>query len=233
MEARKIDYGIDAPKIMRNLFLSGIVFIALGFIGSWLKWSWAIGASFVARATYMLWSSRVGKLRQRECLLDLVQLKGSEHILDVGCGRGLLLIGAAKRLTGGGKAIGIDIWQKEDLSNNNEAATRMNIAAEGVTDRAEVRSCDMRDLAFPDESFDAAVSSLAIHNIEKAWQKKALNEIVRVLKPGGRLAIQDIHNTANYAEILKSFGIEAINRSAVQFRICPPARIVTGRKQTR
>jgi arsenite methyltransferase len=233
MDAPKVDYGIDAPKVMRNLFLAGFVFIALGFVGSWFQWSWAVGAFFVAGATYWLWSSRVGKLQQREYLLDLVQIKGSEHVLDVGCGRGLLLIGAAKRLTGGGKAIGIDIWQKEDLSNNNETATRINITAEGVTDRAEVHSCDMRELDFPNESFDAVVSSLAIHNVEKAGQRKALNEIVRVLKPGGRLAIQDIHNTASYAEILKSFGMEVVKRSAVQLRICPPARIVTGRKQAR
>jgi cyclopropane fatty-acyl-phospholipid synthase-like methyltransferase len=44
-------------------------------------------------------------------------LRGDETVLDVGYGRGLHLIGAAKRLTTG-KAPGVDIWQAEDLSGN-------------------------------------------------------------------------------------------------------------------
>ncbi len=59
----------------------------------------------------MVWSSRVAKLKLRDRLLDSLALKGDEKILDVGCGRGLLLIGAAKRLKTG-KATGIDVWSR-------------------------------------------------------------------------------------------------------------------------
>ena len=91
MDVRKVDYGIDAPKVIWSSFLGGIMLIALGFFWLWLQWSWFIGGLFwligslcVANGTYMLWSSRVGKLRQRKRLLDLMQLKGGEYVLDVG-----------------------------------------------------------------------------------------------------------------------------------------------------
>jgi cyclopropane fatty-acyl-phospholipid synthase-like methyltransferase len=51
-------------------------------------------------------------------------------LLDVGTGRGLLMIGAARRLTSG-KAVGIDIWNVEDLSGNALKRTEDNIRAEG------------------------------------------------------------------------------------------------------
>jgi predicted nicotinamide N-methyase len=40
------------------------------------------------------------------------------QVLDVGTGRGLLLIAAAKKLSGSGRAVGIDIWKASDLSEN-------------------------------------------------------------------------------------------------------------------
>lgn len=70
----------------------------------------------------MVWDCKVGKLRSRDRLLDGLALRGDETVLDVGCGRGLLLIGAAKRLTTG-TAVGVDIWQTEDLSGNRPEAT--------------------------------------------------------------------------------------------------------------
>jgi len=67
--------------------------------------------------SYMLLFSKFQKLKDREKLLDSIQWLGNELVLDVGCGRGLMLVGAAKRLTNG-KSIGIDIWQQEDQSDN-------------------------------------------------------------------------------------------------------------------
>jgi arsenite methyltransferase len=45
----------------------------------------------------MVWSSKVGKLRVRDRLIESLSLRGDESVLDVGCGRGLLLIAAAKQ----------------------------------------------------------------------------------------------------------------------------------------
>ena len=72
----------------------------------------------------------MGKLRLRDRVLDGLALRGDEQVLDVGCGHGLMLLGAAKRLKKG-KAIGVDIWQKEDQAGNDPEATRENARREG------------------------------------------------------------------------------------------------------
>ena len=72
------------------------------------------------------------KFRARDALLNAVSWRGDEQVLDVGCGHGLLLIGAAKRLSSG-RATGIDIWQDVDQANNSAAATRRNAELESVS----------------------------------------------------------------------------------------------------
>jgi ribonucleotide reductase alpha subunit len=88
-------------------------------------------------------------------VLDSLKLRGDETVLDVGCGRGLLLIGAAKRLTTG-KAVGVDIWNAEDLSGNRPEATLENARLERVAERVEVKDGDARRLPFADGTFDVA-----------------------------------------------------------------------------
>src|SRR5262249_40600592 len=160
--------------------------------------------SFLLTAGVMLWGSKVGKLRMRDRLLNSIPWRGDEQVLDVGCGRGLLLLGAARRLTTG-KATGIDLWKSEDLSGNRAETTWENARAEGVADRVAIQDGDARSLSFPDETFDVVVSSSALHNIyEAAERQRALQEIVRVLKPGGRVAIFDIRHTREYAQVLEA-----------------------------
>src|SRR5262249_42036970 len=118
----------------------------------------ALGLPLLLTAVFMVRSSQVGKLKQRDRLLDMVQLQGDETLLDVGCGRGLLLIGAAKRLPNG-KAVGIDLWSARDLSDNRPEATLANAAAEGVAERVEVKTGDMQQMPFPDGTFEVAVAS--------------------------------------------------------------------------
>jgi ubiquinone/menaquinone biosynthesis C-methylase UbiE len=155
---------------------------------------------------WMLWSSKVGKLRERETLLNHLAWTGRERVLDVGCGRGLMLIGAAKRLTTG-RATGIDIWQQEDLSGNSTEATQRNAACEGVADRVELQTADMRTLPFGDATFDVVVSKAAIHNIYAAeGRAQAIAEIVRVLKPGGHALIDDIRHHGEYLAAFAAHG---------------------------
>jgi ubiquinone/menaquinone biosynthesis C-methylase UbiE len=157
-------------------------------------------------AIWMVWTSRFGKIRERERLLDRLRWSGGERVLDVGCGRGLMLVGAAKRLTTG-SATGIDIWQSEDLSGNRPEAPLENAKREGVADRVAVETADMRKLPFPDASFDVVVSSAAIHNLyDAADRRKAIAEIARVLKPGGRAVVDDIRHGREYAAAFAAAG---------------------------
>ena len=77
----------------------------------------------------MLWGSRVGKLRLRDKLIGSIPWRGDELVLDVGCGHGLLLIAAAKRLRGG-KAISVDLWKNQDQADNSREATWRNVEIE-------------------------------------------------------------------------------------------------------
>ncbi len=127
-------------------------------------------------------------------------------MLDIGCGRGLMLIGAAKRLTTG-TASGIDLWQAEDLSGNRPEATMENAVREGVADRVDVQTADMRKIPFPGATFDVVVSCSAIHNIyDAAGRRQTIAEIVRVLKPGGEAVIDDIRHGREYAASFAAYG---------------------------
>ena len=237
------DYGIDAPPVIRNLFLAGIASIVAGIVLNYLLasiqsvlgmillvWGLLAGASMIATGSLMLWSSKVRKLQFRERLIDSLALRGTETILDVGCGRGLLLNAAARRLTTG-KAIGIDLWQSVDQSGNNREATLANARAEGVADIVEVKTGDMRELPFEDQTIDVVVSSLAIHNIpDQEGRARAVQEIARVLKPQGQVALLDFQCTDEYDHTLQALGWHEVKLSGLQFQMFPPVRVVTGRK---
>lgn len=237
------DYGIDAPKLVKRFAIRGGMLIAFALalyfanrnsnpaaatsLGSML---FAIGLTFLIISAFMIWSSRVAKLKLRDRILDSMPWRGDESVLDVGCGRGLLLIGAAKRLKTG-KATGVDVWQTDDLSGNNAASTLANAKAEGVAERIKIENADARKLPFGANSFDVVVSSLAIHNIDSSQERaKAVREIARVLKPGGRLAIYDIFHAAEYAKVLQQLGLADVQLSGLSFLWCVPSRTVIARK---
>jgi ubiquinone/menaquinone biosynthesis C-methylase UbiE len=178
----------------------------------------------------MLWSSKVGKLRARDRLIDSLALRGDESVLDVGCGRGLLLIAAAKRLTTG-KAVGVDIWSAKDQSGNRPEATWANARAEGVAEQVDVKDGDARRLPFSNGTFDVVVSSLVLHNIHGSNERKqAVREMVRVLKEDGRVAILDALHTGEYASVLRESGMTKVKRTRPYFLYFSPARIVSGKK---
>src|SRR5215472_656192 len=239
---KRAEYGIDAPTVVRNFFLIGVAGLLVGsmlaqfgsghlpnwmvsFYGAFL----GIGTCFVLQGLLMIWGSKVGKLRLRDKMIDSVSWRGDEQVLDVGCGHGLMLIGAAKRLTTG-NAQGIDIWQQEDQASNSPRATIENALREGVADRIELRDADARELPFLDGSFDVVLSSFAIHNIyDVVGREKAIREIHRVLKPGGQLVLADIRHTSQYAD-LRSLGWDQVNRWFPNFLFITPTRVVRGAK---
>lgn len=238
---QKTDYGLDAPIVIRNLTIIGILCLATSIIGyyffninlSTLKLLvgilFFVGVCLIVIAIIMILSSMVGKIKERERILDILSIKGHEYILDVGCGRGLYLIGAAKRLSNG-KAVGIDIWQNEDLSGNKVENTLKNANAEGVIDKIQIKTSDMRNMPFENSSFDIILSCFAIHNIHDGLErKKALREIARILKPGAKLCIIDIQHIDEYIKVFKENGITDINKFKTKL-VFPAANVIIGVK---
>jgi len=218
---RTPNYGIDAPLAVRNLLIVaalGVISLITLLLGMWSKQdliaviAWPLitaGLSCGAMGLWMIYDSKIGKVREREKYLDKIAWRGDERVLDVGCGLGLFLIGAAKRLSTG-RAIGIDKWQQEDLSGNHAAGTLDNAMLEGVADKVEVHTGDARKLPFDDASFHVVLSSMALHNIYNAGERQtAVREIARVLESGGRVLIVDVRHIRQYAATLRDAGLEA------------------------
>jgi arsenite methyltransferase len=167
------------------------------------------GAAVAGSAASYLYSTGPGKRAIWAQLLDELGSRGDEQVLDMGCGRGAVLMLAARRVPAG-RAVGADVWRRRDQSGNSRAATERNAVAEGVTGGVELVDADARDLPFPAGSFDVVVSSLAISNIRDAGGRaQALREAVRMLRPGGRLRIVD-DRADRYAAVLLEAGCAGV-----------------------
>lgn len=241
----KPDYGVDAPNVLRNLFLFGVLCLVLGFVGprhihvgpidflprSMFRWT---SLFLLLQALLYVLYVRVGKFRHRDLILGMHVWRGDERVLDVGCGRGLLLAGAAKRmaeLRGTGRATGIDIWSNVDMGGNAESATRANLEMEGVSERCDLVSAPAQEMPFPDASFDVVVSNLCLHNIyDTPTRRAAVAQIARVLKPGGVALLSDYKLTGEYAEQLRDAGMTVRRKMGGPLAMFPPLRVMVARK---
>jgi arsenite methyltransferase len=236
----KPDYGLDAPGVVRNLALGGLAAaVVAGFVqvlpftqgdrNIASVWFGLTAVVLFVEVGWMLYSSRVGKLRMRALVVDALGLRGNERVLDVGCGRGLLLVEAARRLQEG-EAVGLDLWSARDLSGNRPEMAIENARLEGVEKRIRLETGDMRKMPFADASFDAAVASLAIHNVpNRDGRSAAVREIARVLRPGGRVALLDFARTGEYLNTLRALGWTDVRRTGYSLHMFPPVRIVLGK----
>ncbi len=159
----------------------------------------------LAVAAGYFYSTGPGKRSVWKELLDELGLRGDEHVLDIGCGRGAVLISAAHRLPRG-RATGVDIWRLRDQTGNSRAAAERNAMVEGVSERVEFFDAEARDLPFPPDSFDMVLSNLTFSNISGSEEHaRVLREAVRVLRPGGRMRVVD-DRADRYAPVLQGAG---------------------------
>lgn len=238
------NYGIDAPSVLLNLFLFGTLALLLAFVlpprirlGPVILLSrsfyWMAGF-LLAEGFLYLHYVKVGKFRHRDKMLALIPWRGNEQVLDVGCGRGLLLAGAAKHLAalhGTGHATGIDLWSNVDMGQNSPEATQYNLALEGLADRCTILSVPAQSMTFPDGCFDVILSNLCLHNIyDRPGRTAALAQIVRVLAPGGTALISDYKRTREYAAYFRQAGLTVTRRS--YYANFPPLTVVVAQKLT-
>lgn len=223
-------YGVDGDYRLIPAPVVFGVYLLLCFAATGLALGWLVAGRMVpsvaaaALAVFLIGNgvsirrfSRLGKFEVWARLLTGLELCGDERVLDLGCGRGAVLLAAAK-LVPRGCAVGVDIW-RPDQTGNCVQATLANASAEGVGDRIELHTRDMTELGFPDESFDLILSSLAIHNLPgNNARLSAIDEAVRVLRPGGRLVIADIGFTRRYAARLRQHGMADVNRRDLGWR---------------
>ena len=224
---RRGSYGIDAPFAPALLAGLVILYVVLAIVTAKVRF-WLLASFALAMVAYYLYSTLRGKFVVWAGLLDRLGLRGDERILDLGCGRGAVLLMAAQHLTTG-RAVGVDLWRTVDQSGNSAEATQRNAIAEGVADRVELHTGDMTALPFEDNSFDVILSSLAIHNISgRAGREKAISEAVRVLRPGGRLMIADVRATRQHQAQLAKIGMNDVARRWLGWRF--GVRLVTATK---
>jgi SAM-dependent methyltransferase len=237
------DYGIDKPERVRALAMVGLVLIGTGlsqFIalqGSVEDWPELIlsiclwlGILLWIAAGIMLWSSKSGKYVLAEKMLNELKWKGREKVLDVGCGKGLLTILAARKAPLG-ELIGMDTWSQQELSDNSLLAANENAATERVDNRVRFEDGDVTDLRYGPNTFDKVISSLCLHSIgSRTARNEALVKLIKLVRPGGEIAILDILHTREYQKIFIKQGLKNIRVSPMKFLYCMPSRYVIGEK---
>ncbi|MES2120584.1 MAG: cyclopropane-fatty-acyl-phospholipid synthase family protein [Pseudomonadota bacterium] len=125
-------------------------------------------------------SLEAAQRRKIDALLDRLDLKPGQRLLEIGCGWGSLAIAAAER---GASVVGLT------LSREQMGWAQAKAAAAGLSDRVEIRLQDYRDTR---GQFDAVASVEMVEAVGQRWWPAYVDCIARNLKPGGRAALQFI-----------------------------------------
>jgi ubiquinone/menaquinone biosynthesis C-methylase UbiE len=146
---------------------------------------------------------QAGRLRRKT--IDLASIRPGESILDVGCGTGDLTRLARETTGAAGQVVGIDASPEMiDVARRKAARQHSNV---------DFRVGLIEQLAFADETFDVALSSLMIHHLPVDLRQRGLQELRRVVKPGGRLVIVDFKQDGNLNELaalVKTAGFDRV-----------------------
>lgn len=188
---RKPFYGYYA---LGRFHIIVILWTILGILISTLLWQ-AAGIVIICFGAYMYLTYWIGMYLSKPSksydLSGILELQGNEYALDVGCGLGRVTIGIAKLLNEG-EVVGIDIWDKMDIRNVSPERAYENAEIEGVRDKVEFQTGNVLNTPFSESSFGLVTAAgvlLAFWNNET--RLKALSEIFRVLRPGGKFLLME------------------------------------------
>ena len=153
------------------------------------------------------WRDSLALVQSR--LLDVASAQPGEHVLDIACGTGLVTFPLARAVTGSGRVAATDISQSMIDIIRREAEKRGLAQVDAF--RADAETLD----ALPDNSFDLVTCALGFMYFPEP--DRAMSEIMRVLKPGGRavFAVWGARKNCGWAEIFP------IVDARVQSSVCP------------
>ena len=173
-----------------------IVGVPVAFVGLWIATSYVLlyNSLFTRKEQEKIWKR----------ISEFSDLRGDEKILDIGCGMGRASINLAKQLTTG-RVIGIDIFR--GVSGASPEPARRNAKIEGVADKVGFRHGNILNAPFKDNTFDVVNAGSVLHEIHgDKNQQKAMREIYRVLKPGGKFVTLEILRTPKLFLLMLFFG---------------------------
>lgn len=194
--SEKPKYGLYAIKIIAILFsvieIIGLLLLSAGYFVFSNTYLTIGGGIIVAFGIYMIVAHFLslyvftGIGMSLDWIAKLLELKGNEYVLDVGSGTGRTSVQIAKRLTTG-RLVGIDIWDTMELSGNSPERAYKNAEIEGVKIKVDFKFGNVLEIPFNDDIFDIVTCSSVLNNLPGEKNRvKALKEIFRVLKPGGK-----------------------------------------------
>ena len=136
------------------------------------------GWDLAAQAYEPLWQAQLAGVQDE--LLACAALTPGEHVLDVACGTGLVAFAAAERVGSSGRVSGIDLSGKM-VDAAQCRAQSLELA------NIDFARMDAENLALPDASFDVVLCALGLMYMPDP--ERAVQEMRRVLRPGGRVVI--------------------------------------------
>lgn len=185
--------------------------------------------SFVAAPLYLYATLRGKASVWDDTLAALPDSCFTGPVLDVGCGRGLVLLKLAQRKqslsssssSGVPPAYGIDIFSTADQTGNSPEATYRNAAALGVVGETVLHTASFTEtLPFRDGAFSLVTSNLAIHNAKKEGRRFAVREMARVCAPGGKILLVDLYGYfGEHKAVLAELGWTEVEVSLVGWKM--------------
>ena len=149
-----------------------------------------------------------------EMALERLSVKEGEAVLEIGFGSGHCFRQIAQSVGKSGKAYGIDI------STGMLEVTKRKLERAQLMDRAELHCGDAASLPYDDDTFDGVFMSFTLELFDTPEIPKVLEEIKRVLKPGGRLAVASMSKEDGESMLVRLY--EWVHKKWPKYVDCRP-----------